>query len=200
MLQQSEIRLWILTIRQSLATITGNAVFFVLFRMSSNREPIAMKILLGTDSRRRFVLTRIRLNTVFNMATKYWLIIYKENLYLYFKAFLKNLVSSCCVTSFSHLCPANPTFLVLQWPIFILMIITGSQTSQITPSSNKNRLTTSQNFLKNLSLKLLCDVIFSWLVSQPNIPCFAKASSDLHDYQLWTNFSDHTKFKHDTFN
>ena len=69
---------------------------------------------------------------------------------------------------------------------------------QITPDSNKNPLTTSQNFLENLSLKLLCDVIFSWLLSQPNIPRFAKASFYLHDYQSRSNFSDHTKFKYET--
>ena len=64
------------------------------------------------------VQTQIRINTIFTLATKYLMIIKKDNLYLHLKTFWKHLVSSCCVTSFLRRFPAGLTFLVLQWSLF----------------------------------------------------------------------------------
>lgn len=47
-----------------------------------------------------------------------------------------------------------------------------SQILVITPNRNKKPLTALQGVLENLSSKLLCNVIFSSLPGQSNIPCF----------------------------
>ena len=59
------------------------------------------------------------------------------------------------------------------------MITTCSQTSQITPNWNKKPLTRSKDFIENLNLNLLCDVIFLLLPGQSDIPCFTMAIFDL---------------------
>ena len=62
--------------------------------------------------------------------------------------------------------PANLAFFALQCPIFNQRSTHGSQTSQITPNSNKKPLTRSKDLLENLSLKLLCNLIFLLLPGQ----------------------------------
>ena len=49
------------------------------------------------------------------------------------------------------------------------MITSGSQTSEIPQKWNKNSLTTSQGPSEELSLKLLCHLIFLLLIGQTNI-------------------------------
>ena len=53
---------------------------------------------------------------------------------------------------FFRRCQANLTFLALQCPIFNHRSTHESQTSQITPNSNKKPLTRSKGLLENLSL------------------------------------------------
>ena len=97
------------------------------------------------------------------------------------------------MTSFFRRCPANLTFLALQRPIFNKMSTHGSQTSQIKPKLNKKPPTISKGLLENLSLKLLCDVIFLQSTDQSNIPCFTKVIFDLDDYHWQRNVSNHIK-------
>ena len=62
------------------------------------------------------------------------------------------------------------------------MITNGSQTSKIAPNSNKKPLARLKDLSENLSLKLLCDVIF-FVVTRPiDVPSFKMANFQLHDY------------------
>ena len=56
------------------------------------------------------------------------------------------------------------------------MTTPDNQTSQITPSCNKNPLSTSRGLSENLSLKLLCDVIFLSLLNQSDALSFMIAN------------------------
>ena len=91
-------------------------------------------------------------------------------------------------------CPANATLLLLRRPIFNYMIIPGNQT-QITPTWNKKTLTKFKDVLDNLSLKLLCDVIFLSLPGQSDIACFTVVNFQSDEYSCKQNFSNYTKLK-----
>ena len=124
----------------------------------------------------------IRIITIFTLVTKHLMIVNKDNLYLHFKFFWEHLVLSCCVTPFLRRYPANLAFLVLQWSFFTYIITTGSQTSHITPIFNEKPLTRSKNLSENLSLKLLCDVVFPSFPSQSDIPCIRMSNFESHEY------------------
>ena len=81
------------------------------------------------------IQTQIQLDMILTLATNHLMVINKNKLYIHLKAFYKNLVLSCCVTSFLGCCPVNLTFLALQCPLFSEMSTHGSQTSQITTNS-----------------------------------------------------------------
>ena len=77
------------------------------------------------------------------------------------------------------------------------MITSGSETSKIMPNpTNKKPLTTFKSISEKLTVKLLCDVIFSSLPSQSSIPRFTIAIFQLNDYPLQPKLSNHTKFKY----
>ena len=78
----------------------------------------------------------------------------------------------------------------------LIFHLDGIQTSQITSNSNWKPLTRSKDFLENLTLKVLCDVIPLSLPCQSEIPCFKMSSYQLDEYLLKPNFSNHIKIKH----
>ena len=75
------------------------------------------------------------------------------------------------------------------------MITSGVQTSQIKTKSNKKPLIKFQEFLENLSLKFLCDIIFQSLPGQSDILGFRMVNFHLDGDPYQPNFSNHTKFK-----
>ena len=80
------------------------------------------------------------------------------------------------------------------------MIITGSWIFQINQIETKKPLTKSKDLSQNLILKLLCDVIFSSLPGQCNIPSLKMANFQLDDYPWQPKFSSHTKLKQKALN
>ena len=105
-----------------------------------------------------------------------------KNLYLYLKTYCKNVVGSCCVTSFCRRCTANPSLLVLQWSIYNYFSSPDIKTSQITPNWNKKPLFVSQGLQEKLSLKLLPKVIFQRCPASPSFfvlqwPIFSEMTS-----------------------
>ena len=64
----------------------------------------------------------------------------------------------------------------------------------------KNFLLDPKQFSENLSLELLCDVIFLLLPWQSNIPCFTMAIFHLDDYYWQPDVSNLIKFKLKTSN
>ena len=63
----------------------------------------------------------------------------------------------------------------------------------------KEILTTIKELLENLSLKLLCVVIFPLLLFQSDILCFLMTSFLLDDHPLHQTKKSHIKFKHKIF-
>ena len=86
-----------------------------------------------------------------------------KDFYLYPLNFRKILVWKYCVTSFICRRRTNLTLFALQWPILNHMSTHGSQTSQITSSSNWKPLSRSKDLSENLSFKLLVTSAFSRL-------------------------------------
>ena len=80
------------------------------------------------------------------------------------------------------------------------MITTANQMSWITRNSNKKFLTASQDLLKNISLRLLCNAILSSLSNQSDFPGFTIANFYLNDYLWRPNFPNKDKIKQKTSN
>ena len=77
---------------------------------------------------------------------------------------------------------------------------THGNKTQITSNSNYKPLTRSKELSKNLSLKVLCDIIFLLLSGMFDILSFTMAIFDLDDYHWQPNFSNYIKLKLKTSN
>ena len=69
---------------------------------------------------------------------------------------------------------------------------------KLNPNWNKNPLTISKGRLENLSLKLLCNVIFPSLPDQFGIFSFTTSNFQLEEYPWEPNFSNYNKLKEKT--
>ena len=91
--------------------------------------------------------------------------------------------------------PGQSNILCFIMAIYNLDDYHWQQTSQITSNSNQRTLTRSKGLSKNLSLKLLCDVIFPSLSGQSDIACYAISNFQSDEYSWKPNFSNHIKLK-----
>ena len=113
-----------------------------------------------------------------------------KNLQLDPKTFHKILLWSYWMASFFRRCPANLAFLSLQCPILIREVPMETKLLKIKPNWKKKPLTRFKDLSENLSLKLLCDVIFLSLPDQSDISCFTTSNFQSDEYPWKSNFSN----------